>query len=58
MEDVYGLPSLGTTDVRATSIEDAFDFSQSPSKFAPISAKYSKSFFEHQPPSNEPPDND
>ncbi len=58
VEDVYGLPSLGTTDVRATSIEDAFDFSQSPSKFAPISAKYSKSFFEHQPPSNEPPDND
>ena len=58
VEDVWGLPSLGTSDVRATSIEDVFDFTQSPSKFVRIPAKYPTSFFEHQPPSNEPPDND
>jgi phospholipase C len=58
VEDVWSLPSLGTSDVRATSIEDVFDFTQTPSKFTPITAKYPKSFFEHQAPSNEPPDDD
>ena len=58
VEDVWSLPSLGTSDVRATSIEDVFDFTQTPSKFTPITAKYPKLFFEHQAPSNEPPDDD
>lgn len=56
VEDVYGLSRLGTSDVRAASIDDVFDFTQPPRTFSPIPAKYSKSFFQHQPPSNVPVD--
>ncbi|MGB8908628.1 MAG: alkaline phosphatase family protein [Candidatus Cybelea sp.] len=56
VEQTFGLGSLGTTDVRATSIGDVFDFKHSPRTFTPIAAKYSKSFFEHQRPSNMPVD--
>jgi hypothetical protein len=56
LEQTFGLGSLGTTDVRATSIGDVFDFKHSPRTFTPIAAKYSKSFFEHQRPSNMPVD--
>jgi phospholipase C len=56
VEDVWSLGRLGTSDERAASIDDSFDFTQSPRPFIPISAKYSKSFFEHQPPSNQPVD--
>ncbi|MFZ0032731.1 MAG: hypothetical protein WAK84_12760 [Candidatus Cybelea sp.] len=55
VEQTFGLGSLGTTDVRATSIGDVFDFKH-PRTFTPIAAKYSKSFFEHQRPSNMPVD--
>lgn len=39
-EETYGIPkgSLGTTDVRANDLMDAFDFSQSPRPFVQISA--------------------
>jgi phospholipase C len=33
------------TDESSNSIEDSFDFTQSPSKFAPIAAKYPASYF-------------
>lgn len=56
VEDTFNLGRLGTTDTRANSISDAFDFTQSPRQFNPIPAKYSKSFFERQPPSNVPVD--
>jgi phospholipase C len=56
VEGVWGLGSLGTSDRRSNSIEDVFDFTQKPRKFVQIPAKYSKSFFEHQPPSNVPVD--
>jgi phospholipase C len=56
IEGVWGLGSLGTTDKRSTSIVDVFDFTQKPRKFVTIQAKYSKSFFERQPPSDEPVD--
>ena len=59
VEDNWGLPRLGTTDVRAASfIDDAFNFAQSPRAFVPIAAPLSWSFFEHQRPSNKPVDDD
>jgi phospholipase C len=56
VEDAWGLGRLGTTDGRATSIQDVFNFTQAPRSFTPISAKYSRSFFEHQRSSNIPVD--
>jgi phospholipase C len=57
VEDTFGLGRLGTTDVRASDFApDVFDFKQKPRAFTPISAKYSKSFFEHQKPSGLPVD--
>jgi phospholipase C len=35
MEQTFGLGSLGTTDARAPSMEDVFDFTQTPNKFKP-----------------------
>jgi phospholipase C len=58
VEDVWDLGRLGTTDVRANSIDDMFNFSQGPRSFQPIGAKYSRSYFEHQAPSNKPVDTD
>jgi phospholipase C len=56
VEDTFGLGRLGTTDTRAASIANVFDFAQAPRRFVPIRAKYPKSFFEHQRPSNIPVD--
>jgi phospholipase C len=63
IEETYGLPagsigptSLGYTDGRATSLDDAFDFSQSPRPFKKISAPYPMSHFLHEPRSNAPVD--
>jgi phospholipase C len=56
IENVWGLGSLGTTDARATSIVDCFDFTQPPRQFTAIPSKYSKSYFLHQAPSNQPVD--
>ena len=35
-EEVFSLPSLGTTDERADDLRDCFDFGQRPKSFAPI----------------------
>src|ERR1700729_633964 len=56
VEDTFSLGRLGTTDVRATSIADSFNFKQKQRAFSPIAAKYSQSFFRHQRPSNLPVD--
>ncbi len=63
IEEVYGLlpgsigsRSLGYTDKRARSLNDAFDFHQKPREFSPIHSKYPLSVFLHEPPSNEPVD--
>ncbi len=57
VEDNWGLPRLGTTDVRAASmIDDVFDFTQPPRKFVTIGAKYSKAYFLKQKPSGKPTD--
>jgi phospholipase C len=57
IEDNWKLGRLGTTDVRANSIQDVFDFGQPPRPFSVIPAKYSRSFFLRQAPSNRPLDN-
>jgi phospholipase C len=58
IENNWNLGQLGQEDVRATPITDAFNFSQTPRPFQPISAKYSRSFFLNQKPSGIPPDSD
>jgi phospholipase C len=56
VEDNWDLQTLGRNDAKAVSIGNAFDFTMSPRKFVKIGAKYSRSFFLRQKPSNEPPD--
>jgi phospholipase C len=56
VEDNWDLGSLGTTDQRATSIGNAFNYNQKPRKFKVIPATLPLSFFLHQKPSGEPPD--
>jgi phospholipase C len=58
MEQTFKLRSLGSTDVRANSLVEAFDFTQKPRAFVPIATRHSPSFFSKQHPSDEPPDND
>jgi phospholipase C len=63
IEEVYGIPpgsigptAQGYTDGRATSLDDAFDFTQKPRPFVRIPSKYPISHFLREPPSNEPVD--
>ena len=53
IENIWGLGSLGTTDKRANSIVDCFDFTQSPRPFKQIPSSYSRSYFMHQRPSTD-----
>jgi phospholipase C len=56
IEDNWNLGRLGTTDVRAASIGDCFDFGQRPRKFVPITSEYPHSYFTRRPPSYQPID--
>jgi phospholipase C len=56
IEQNWGLGSLGTTDSRATSIVDSFDFRQKPRPFVTIPSAHAQTYFEHEPQSNEPID--
>ena len=63
IEEVNNIPagsigetSAGYTDGRATSLDDAFDFTQQPRAFTPIGSKYPMSHFLREPPSNDPVD--
>ncbi len=58
VEGIWNLGSLGTTDVRANSIVDCFDFKQQPRPFTIIPSVYSKAFFLHQRPSGRPVDDE
>jgi phospholipase C len=58
IEQNWRLGSLGTSDKRATSILDCFNYSQKPIPFKPVPAKYSKSYFLHAKPSYLPVDTD
>jgi phospholipase C len=56
VEDNWKLARLGTTDGRANSMGDVFDFTQPPRAFLPIPAVLPQSYFEHQRPSYLPVD--
>ncbi|HTX60135.1 MAG TPA: alkaline phosphatase family protein [Verrucomicrobiae bacterium] len=58
IEEAFGLRSLGSTDRRAHSLIDAFDFTQAPRPFVDIPTKYPASLFFELPQSRRPPDND
>jgi phospholipase C len=45
VEQTFGTASLGSTDVRANSIVDSFDFSQKPAAFVPLATQYPASYF-------------
>jgi len=58
IEQNWNLGSLGTTDQRAASIIDCFNYLQTPIPFKPITSKYSKEYFLHKKPSLLPVDTD
>ena len=58
IEQNWNLGSLNTTNARANSIIDSFDYSQSPIPFRKIGSKYSKTYFIHRKPSYLPADTD
>jgi phospholipase C len=41
-EEVLGVPSLGSTDVRADDLSDMFDFNQTPPAYVPIQTTYAR----------------
>ncbi|HEV3091749.1 MAG TPA: choice-of-anchor tandem repeat GloVer-containing protein [Candidatus Cybelea sp.] len=57
-EEVFGLPSMHTTDERADDLADMFDFTQSPAKFERIPAPLPPKYFLKQPLSGGAPDDD
>jgi phospholipase C len=58
IENVFNLGRLGTTDVRANTIGDSFDFSQPPRPFVSVPSSLDRKYFEHQKPSYEPVDSE
>jgi phospholipase C len=56
IEGTFGLGSLGTTDARANSIVDCFDFTQQPRSFSVIPSKQNKTYFIHRGPTYVPVD--
>ncbi|MGB6741096.1 MAG: hypothetical protein WBE59_11635, partial [Candidatus Cybelea sp.] len=58
VEDTFSLGSLGTTDVRATSIADCFKFDSKATAFTPIRTNLPPGYFERLPVSSEPVDDD
>jgi phospholipase C len=58
IEQNWNLGSLGTTDQRANSIIDCFNYSQSPIQFKPIQASRGASYFLREKHSNRGPDSD
>ena len=51
VESIDGLQSLGTTDQRAASMLDCFDFNQAPIPYKPIASEYPIKRFVHERPS-------
>jgi phospholipase C len=58
VEDNWDLGSLGTSDVRAKSIIDCFNYDQAPINFVPILSSKNKEYFIHRKPSYLPVDDD
>jgi phospholipase C len=57
-EEVFALPSLGTTDARADDLSDCFDFTQPPRGYTPVATALTVADFIAMPPSDAPPDDD
>ncbi len=57
-EEVFDLPSLGATDVRADDLSDCFDFKQTPQPLVQIPVALSAADFEALRPSGVAPDDD
>ncbi|MBV8116818.1 MAG: hypothetical protein JOZ01_02505, partial [Candidatus Eremiobacteraeota bacterium] len=58
IEDNWGLERLGSSDRRATSIANVFDFKKPPRPFSPIPADYPATSFLNELPSYLPVDSD
>jgi phospholipase C len=58
IENTFGLGSLRTTDVRANSIADCFDFTQAPAAFKTVQSAYSRRSLLAMPSSGQPPDDE
>jgi phospholipase C len=58
VEQTFRLGHLASSDTRANSPDDSFDFSQSPRKFVPIKAPYTSNYFISEPRDARPPDTD
>jgi phospholipase C len=57
-EDVFDLPSMGTTDQRSDALRDCFDFSGSPAPFEAIPTLRREPFFTDPSQPDEQPDSD
>jgi phospholipase C len=55
-ETTFGLPSLGTADARADSLQDCFDFTQTVTPLQPAATFMKPADFLRQPRSLKPPD--
>lgn len=58
IEETFRLPSLNTTDVRASDLSDCFDYGSRARAFRPIAAKFSAEYFERRPVDDKSPDDD
>ncbi|HEY6486211.1 MAG TPA: alkaline phosphatase family protein [Candidatus Cybelea sp.] len=58
IENNWNLGTLGTTDQRANSLIDCFNYVQAPIPFQPIASSKDKSYFIRQKPSYKPLDDD
>jgi phospholipase C len=57
IEEIFGLPSLGTRDAMSDDLGDCFDYSQGATPYRRIPTRYTPEFFLSQKPSG-PPDDD
>jgi phospholipase C len=55
-EEVFNLPSLGTTDQRSDDLSDCFDFTKPPHPFETIPAPLPAAYFLNTSDTSEPPD--
>jgi phospholipase C len=58
IEDNWALGRLGSSDARANSIADVFDFSRKPRAYVPVSVAHPRSFFMSLPLPDRPLDNE
>jgi phospholipase C len=57
-EERFALGNLGVSDVRADDLSDCFDFTKPAQEFAALRTGIDAAYFERDPVSDDPPDND